>query len=126
MYSNICLFSLTYSFIGWPSVVFTITLIFLRFSLLRQLYLPVYIRKTYAVPSIPFFVTFPCLVIISDRRTAFVRTENLHVASCRIPAGLQKSAHGNDVIVQYLLLYCCVRYMILSNKRHAKHGMAVF
>lgn len=36
------------------------------FPLLRQLYLPVYIRKTFAVPSIPFFVTFPCLVILSD------------------------------------------------------------
>jgi len=39
---------------------------------------------------------------------------------------LQKSAYGNAVIVQCLLLYCCVRYMILSNKRHAKHGMVVF
>jgi hypothetical protein len=57
------------------------------------------------------------VLLLSERRLFM----SLHVAFPQ-----DKSAYGNDIIVQYLPLYCCVRYMILSNKRHTKHGMVVF
>jgi hypothetical protein len=103
------------------------TLIFRPFSFLRQLYLSGYKRETFAVQSIPFSSVFLALssfltdVLLLSERKLFMP---LYVA---FPQDLtSNSAHGADVPADRLLLYCCARYMTLSNKCHAKHGMVVF